>query len=151
MYKIYQVKIGDTLETIANKHNTDIATLRQINGNLNNLMPGQNIVVPQTENEMYETYIVQNGDSMYSIAKKYGINVNDLLELNGINQNDYIYPNQMILIPKQNRTVYITKPNDTIQSVITKLQITPEILLRQNEEILLLPDQALFYSKEGNM
>lgn len=88
---------------------------------------------------------------MYAIARKYGIDLNDLLAINGIDNNDYIYPNQTIIIPKTNKTIYVTRPNDTFQEVIKRLQIDPETLLKQNEKIVLTPDQVLVYVKEGNM
>lgn len=151
MYKIYQVQIGDTLESIARKNNTNIVTLQELNSSLNNLTPGANIIVPSNGQELYESYVVKQGDSMYAIARKYGIDLNDLLAINGIDNNDYIYPNQTIIIPKTNKTIYVTRPNDTFQEVIKRLQIDPETLLKQNEKIVLTPDQVLVYVKEGNM
>lgn len=151
MYKIYQVQIGDTLESIARKNNTNIVTLQELNSSLNNLAPGTNIIVPSNGQELYESYVVKQGDSMYAIARKYGIDLNDLLAINGIDNNDYIYPNQTIIIPKTNKTIYVTRPNDTFQEVIKRLQIDPETLLKQNEKIVLTPDQVLVYVKEGNM
>lgn len=151
MYKIYQVQIGDTLESIARKNNTNIVTLQELNSSLNNLTPGTNIIVPSSGQELYESYVVKQGDSMYAIARKYGIDLNDLLAINGIDNNDYIYPNQTIIIPKTNKTIYVTRPNDTFQEVIKRLQIDPETLLKQNEKIVLTPDQVLVYVKEGNM
>lgn len=151
MYKIYQVQIGDTLESIARKNNTNIVTLQELNSSLNNLTPGTNIIVPSNGQELYESYVVKQGDSMYAIARKYGIDLNDLLAINGIDNNDYIYPNQTIIIPKTNKTIYVTRPNDTFQEVIKRLQIDPETLLKQNEKIVLTPDQVLVYVKEGNM
>lgn len=151
MYKIYQVQIGDTLESIARKNNTNVVTLQELNYNLNNLTPGTNIIVPSNGQELYESYVVKQGDSMYAIARRYGIDLKDLLAINGIDSNDYIYPNQTIIIPKTNKTIYVTRPNDTFQEVIKRLQIEPETLLKQNEKILLTPDQVLVYVKEGNM
>lgn len=151
MYKIYQVQIGDTLESIARKNNTNVVTLQELNSNLNNLTPGTNIIVPSNGQELYESYVVKQGDSMYAIARRYGIDLKDLLAINGIDSNDYIYPNQTIIIPKTNKTIYVTRPNDTFQEVIKRLQIEPETLLKQNEKILLTPDQVLVYVKEGNM
>lgn len=151
VYKVYQVQIGDTLETIARKSNTDINTLQEINMNLNNLTPGMNIIVPSNNQQLYDSYTVKQGDSMYAIARRFGTTLEDLLSINGIDSNDYIYPNQTILVPKGNRTIYVTKENDTMQQVLNRLQITPETLLSQNEQIFLLPDQVLVYTREGNM
>lgn len=151
MYKVYQVQPTDTLENIARKNNTTLEEIKKINNNLNNIMPGQYIVVPAVEQGIYETYIVKRGDSIYAIAQRYNIDLNDLLAINGLEKNDFIYPNQKIFVPKRNMNIYVTKPNDTLKQVISKLRITSDNLLAQNEKIMLLPDQVLIYSKEGNL
>ena len=43
-------------------------------------------------------YVVQKGDSLWSIAKKYNTTVNDILQVNDIENPDLIYPGQKILI-----------------------------------------------------
>lgn len=47
----------------------------------------------------YEQYIVQPGDSIYKIANAYGVNMNDLIQLNQLQNPDRIYPGQILLIP----------------------------------------------------
>lgn len=44
-------------------------------------------------------YEVRRGDSLYRIAKKYGISLNELRRLNNITQNQHIYPGQKIFLP----------------------------------------------------
>ena len=46
-----------------------------------------------------KTYTVKKGDTLYSIALKYGISVSDLKNLNGI-ESDIIIPNQILKIHK---------------------------------------------------
>ncbi|MEG2311290.1 MAG: LysM peptidoglycan-binding domain-containing protein [Bacilli bacterium] len=151
MYKVYQVKIGDSLENIAKSHNITIDMLRQLNGNINNIMNGQNIVVPFVEKGIYEAYLVQKGDSIYSIAQRYNIDIDDLLAINGLNKNDYIYPNQQLMVPRQNVIIYVTKPNDSIQKIINKFQVTPTDLLEQNSQIVLIPQQVITYAKKEKL
>ena len=101
MYRIYQIENETSLEEIANKFNTTTDNLKKING-INNsyyIQRGNYIIVPLLENENFETYKVKQGDSMYAIAQKYNVNYNDLLDLNGLDKDEYIYPNQEILIP----------------------------------------------------
>ncbi|MEG0026388.1 MAG: LysM peptidoglycan-binding domain-containing protein [Bacilli bacterium] len=151
MYKVYQVKIGDSLDNIAKSHNITIDMLRQLNGNINNIMNGQNIVVPFVEKGIYEAYLVQKGDSIYSIAQRYNIDIDDLLAINGLNKNDYIYPNQQLMVPRQNVIIYVTKPNDSIQKIINKFQVTPTDLLEQNSQIVLIPQQVITYAKKEKL
>lgn len=46
-----------------------------------------------------DTYIVQPGDSLFTIATRYGINVNDLAAANGLSHDFWIYAGQELMIP----------------------------------------------------
>ena len=48
-------------------------------------------------------YMVQKGDSLWKIAKKYRTTVNDILAVNDIENPDLIYPGQKLLIIKMVR------------------------------------------------
>ena len=67
MYQIYQVQSYDTLENIARNFNTTIDELKKING-ITDFTPvmGAPLIVPKVNSG---NYIVQRGDSLYSIAK----------------------------------------------------------------------------------
>ena len=94
MYKIYKVTTGDTLESIAKKFNTTVRELQDINGK-DYISFGEMIIVPNNQNDdWFDTYIVQKGDNLYAIAQKYNISLIDLLNINGLDKDDYIYPNQ---------------------------------------------------------
>lgn len=83
MYTIYQVMMGDTIEGIANKFNTDVNTIMKLN-DINNIVPGYSIVVPKT-NSYLTQYIVKEGDTIYAIARKNNVSKDVLLTLNGLN------------------------------------------------------------------
>ena len=78
------------------------------------------------------------------IAKKYGISLDELISLNGLDKEDYIYPGEILKIPKNNN--YITKEGDTIKDILKFSNI--EDLLNKNSEIYLVPNQIIFYTKE---
>lgn len=88
-----------------------------------------------------------SGDSLYAIARRYNINPELLASLNGLNNSDYIYPNQVILIPKSNYSYYVTKEGDTLDSVSNLLGVTRDKLLRENNIIYLLEGQLLVKEK----
>lgn len=46
-----------------------------------------------------ETYIVQPGDTLFKIASRYGLSVDDLASANGLNGNFFVYTGQQLLIP----------------------------------------------------
>lgn len=93
---MYTVKSGDTLYGIARKYNTTAQKIRDLNYLKNdNLSIGQVIRIPEMytpEDEMfmpnYKNYIVQKGDTLYSIAKNNNIDVNTLIKDNGLQNNN---------------------------------------------------------------
>lgn len=146
MYKIYQVESGETLESIASKLGTDIETLKQINGIMGNvsLMPGSFIIIPMVD-DRFITYTVKQGDTIYSISKNYNVDPNMILKMNGLNKDDYIYPNQQIMIPNTNYNFYITEKGDTLTKVSDALGKSVAEIVSSNEMIYLEPDQMIIY------
>ncbi|MDE6414142.1 MAG: LysM peptidoglycan-binding domain-containing protein [Anaeroplasmataceae bacterium] len=68
----------------------------------------------------YDQYVVKQNDSLYTIAKKYGVSVEDLKNTNHLVSN-MIYPNQILFIPK--RQDYVTKSSDSVEGLINKYNL----------------------------
>ena len=98
------------------------------------------------EDKCYSVYKITKGDNLYSISKKYGVNPILLGALNGLEDNDFIYPDQELLIPKKEYSYYISVEGDTLDIVADKFGISKEELLSENT-IYLLPGQLLFHKK----
>lgn len=152
MYKIYQVEYGDTIDIIAMKTGTSSDNIKKINGfnSEEDLMVGSLIIVPREDNQIFQTYRVKQGDSIYSIAKSFGVDPDTILLLNGLNKTDYIYPNQELTIPTNDVVLYVTKEGDTIDFIINNLGIDANTLNRENEKIFVVEDQLIIHKKEGN-
>lgn len=86
----------------------------------------------------YDQYVVKQGDSLYMIAKKYGISVDDLKSTNHLVSN-MIYPNQILFIPK--KTDYVTKPNDSFQDLIDKYNLN----IKDISNLKVVPNQTVPY------
>lgn len=145
MFDKYKVKENDTLSSIADRFGTTAEVLRNIN-NLyfeSDFRQGMDLIVPKNKEQYFTYYTIESGDSLYKIAQKYNINPTLLANLNGLNMEDYIYPNQQILIPKSGYSYYITAEGDTIDTVTDMFNISKESLLDQNDTIYLLKDQIL--------
>jgi len=149
MYRIYQVEYGDTIDKIANKTNTTRDNIKNINGfnNDEDLIVGSLIIVPKANDKIFRTYKVKKGDSMYSIAKQFNVKEDTLLLLNGLSKDDYIYPNQEILIPKSGFSYYITKEGDTVDMVSNLFKISSEDLIKKNGVVYLAEGQVLVNQK----
>lgn len=101
-----------------------------------------NSVLPNN-NSYFEYYTIKKGDTLYDIARRYNINPDLLSSLNGLNNDDYIYPEQTILIPKSNYSYYITKKGDTLEGVANIFNISSDELLKNNPITYLLEGQLL--------
>lgn len=145
MYSIYKIEKGETLEDISKKFNTSLSNLKRINGLQDNVsvFEGKYIIVPAKDNKIFENYVIKKGDTIYDIAKKYKIDVNTLLKLNGLLKTDYIYPGEELLIPINGVNIYITKEGDTLSSVSENLKTNVAKIVLQNETIYLLPEQLI--------
>ena len=150
MYEIYTTMNGDTLSKIADKFGTTEDELININGFMDNYnpTPQSQIIVPSNQKEKYKYYTVKNGDNIYEIAKKHNIDHNLLLKINGLDKEDYIYPNQTIILPKSNLNYYLTQSNDTINKILEKQNINIEQLLEYNTNIYLEPDQIIIIKEK---
>ena len=147
MYSVYRTMSNDTLDSVSKMFETDIQTLERLNG-FNTIKPGQMIVVPQIKlSTNFDTYTIEKGDNLYNIAKRYSVDLKSLQYLNGLEADDYIYPGQIILVPKKNFKMYIVGDNETLSSVASKNGITTEQLIKDNEKIYLYPEQLLFFKK----
>ena len=150
MYEIYKVLENDTLDKIAKKFNTTIDNLYEINGLTNNyiLSPSTSIIVPNNSNNPYKYYTVKKGDNIYQLAKNNNIDQNLLLKINGLDKDDYIYPNQTLLIPKNNYNVYLTQNEDTIKSISERINKTPSSILEENPNLYIETDQIIIFKEK---
>lgn len=150
MYEIYTVSETDTLPSIAQKYGISEEELMKINGFPQNYIPKpqSEIIVPTETNRTYKYYTVKKGDNVYQIAKTYNIDYDLLLKLNGLDKDDYIYPNQTLLLPKSGLTVYLTKQGDTLTDVLENLNTNIEELLTENKRIYLAPEQIIIFKEK---
>ncbi len=86
-YIEYIVKSGDSLYSIAKQFNIDYNTIKNFNNLTSNLLSiGQTLKIP-TVTQTETTYVVQPGDNLYSIARRFNITVDRLKELNNLTSN----------------------------------------------------------------
>jgi LysM repeat protein len=107
----YIVQPGDTLSTVAWRYGLAVQTLAEENGLMSAhlLYPGQQLKIPGeqasepedgtdsdpvTSSEVPDTYTVQPGDTLFSIAQKFDTTVFSLSSLNGMSNPAHIYVGQ---------------------------------------------------------
>jgi membrane-bound lytic murein transglycosylase D len=100
----YVVQEGDSLWTIANHYNTTVDSIRSLNKLKDkNLKMGQEILISPnhmagSHSSDAKTYVVQEGETLYSIAKKHQMNLTEFLSLNNLNTSSTIYPGQTVKV-----------------------------------------------------
>jgi len=114
--KFIQVKIrkGDSLWKIAHRHHTNIAYLRKLNPKLKNTLSiGHKITVPASRSFANNTshkanpllasgrrirYKVKSGDSLWTIAKKFGTSTKAIARINQISTRKLLRPGDRLWI-----------------------------------------------------
>ncbi|OTN94107.1 LysM peptidoglycan-binding domain-containing protein [Enterococcus faecium] len=146
----YTVKAGDSVWSVSNKYGITMAQLIQWNNIQNNFIyPGQQLTVSNSgstnsassntgssantnsssantgSSSSQGTYTVKAGESVWSVANKNGITMNQLIEWNNI-KNNFIYPGQQLIVKGGNSTntntgstTSATKPNTPNTSATT--------------------------------
>lgn len=122
------------------------------NDKINNISPeilensyNFDLVSGEKNNKYFDYYTVSKGDTLYKIANDNKINSSLLAQLNGINEEDYIYPNQVLLIPKAGSILYITAMGDTLDEIVKGFNVNIQDLIEQNNKIYLQPEQLIVY------
>ncbi len=136
----YTIKKGDSLYSIANKYGTTVTELKNLNNlTTNTLSIGQILLLPGTSEETtLNTYTVKSGDTLYSIANKYGLTVNELKELNNLSTNTLSIGQTLKVrettsdIITEDYDYYTVKSGDTLYSIAQKYNTTVNELKNLN-------------------
>ena len=138
--RLYTVKKGDTLYKIAQANNTTVEELKRINGLTTNILSiGQVLKLPSNESAESPSvdegisYTVQKGDSLYSIAKKYNVTIDELKELNNLTSN-LLSIGQVLLIPSSTplEKTYTVQKGDSLYSIAKKYNTSVDKLKELN-------------------
>lgn len=149
-YVSYVIQKGDSLYAIAKKFGTTVDKIKEDNNlTSNNLTIGETLLIEDNlgvsaveecfgENfslpNNYVTYIVQKGDSLYNIAKRFNTTVKDIQELNNLN-NINLYIGQELKIPSSSTngsTTYTVQKGESLYSIAKKFNTTVDEIKRKN-------------------
>ncbi len=131
----YIVKSGDTLYGIAKKYNLSVNELKELNNlTSDSLSIGQKLKVKETLNNSANTYIVEKGDTLYGIANKFNVTVDELKKANNLSNNT-LSIGQVLTIPSdnnQNTIIYTVQKGDTLYSLARTYKTTVDEIKRLN-------------------
>lgn len=117
--RVYKVKRGDTLSSIARKTGVPIASIRSLNGLEKGepLRPGQRLVLASgnvakphsgksakkgrgdAPSQAKRVHHVLKGETLFVIAKRYGVSVDQLCRANRISKGKTLHPGDTLVIP----------------------------------------------------
>lgn len=66
-----------------------------------------------------ENYVVQKGDNLYQISKRYNITVDRLKKINSLG-TDFLSVGQILKVPKLKENIYVVKKGDSLYSIAKK-------------------------------
>ena len=98
----YTVRPGNTLYAIAQFFGTTVKAIAEANGLTYpyTIYPGQELVLPIDDIRSPRYYVVRPGDTILSIADRYGLELEDILFLNKLENPNIIYPGQILRLTK---------------------------------------------------
>ncbi|WP_246197271.1 LysM peptidoglycan-binding domain-containing protein [Cytobacillus depressus] len=136
---VYTVKSKDTLYTLSKKYEVSVEQLIKVNGlTSERIFVGQSLLIPNEQVVKKSTsYTIQKGDTLYSLAKQYGVSVEDLKKKNNI-QLDQLSVGGQIIVPaesferKKEEVTYTVVPGDTLWGIAKRFGLTVEDLAKEN-------------------
>jgi stage II sporulation protein D len=132
----YIVKSGDTLWTISQKYKTTPEELMRFNGLTSNVLNvSQELIIPtHPADPAALVYRVQRGDSLWTIAERFGTTVEDLKRINSLH-SDEVRVDQMLMIrgtKEPLQTGYTAQAGDSLWSIANRFNTTVDELMRVN-------------------
>ncbi len=142
----YTIQRGDTLGGIAIRFGVSVDELVQANGlaDPNRIYVGQTLVIPGRQapspSGAGQKYIIQVGDTLSTIARRYGVSVDDLVAANGLPSRDSITAGQLIVIPGVTQApaappvdaIYTLQRGDSLYRVSLIFDVSVDDLLAAN-------------------
>ncbi len=150
---------GDTLSGISGKYQIDAALIVKANAlkHPDRLSVGQELLVPKSPEDVnavleelerrkleaedkrrqaapvtFTDYAVKQGDSLWSIASAFGLDINTLFGCNDLKDPDVLKPGTSMRIPNQDGVVYKIKKGDSLKKLAERYGVHPEAVLAAN-------------------
>ena len=157
----HTVNKGDNLWDLAIKYDTEVKIIKDVNYLNDELLSiNDNLLIPLGKSKSnnfipYEMYIVSEGDTLWSISKKYNLSIRDLARMNSLDENDFLQLGQQLSIGNKNihrnmeskkRTIlYSVKQGDTLFKISELFDVSIKSIEDINDfnQSTLMPGQII--------
>jgi LysM repeat protein len=148
------VRPGENLRRIAMRYGTTVTALMQANGlrNPHVIYVGQRLRIPTGATSSAPTasgvYVVRRGDTLFSIARRFGVSQTALMQANGIRDARFIWVGQRLRIPRSGavvgaaqsqraaftpgQRVHVVAQGETLFSIAMRYGVTVDSIVRAN-------------------
>ncbi len=147
------VQRGENLSRIAARYGTTVQAIMSANGlrNPNVIYVGQRLTIPtssaggSSSSASGGVHVVKRGETLYSIARRYGTTVQALLNANGLRNANLIYVGQRLTLPGSGGStrggggtapstsgVHVVKRGETLSSIARQYGTTVQALMNAN-------------------
>lgn len=89
--------------------------------------------VDSTERQSIESYIVQGGDTISTIAEKFSVSIRTILWANNLSDTSVIRPGDTLQIPPVSGVVHQIKAGDTVDKIAAKYKANADDILNFNQ------------------
>ena len=158
-WKVHTVADGETLSEIAGLYGISVKSLSVANEikDPDSLLGGQRILVPNTDSDVLAVlqevrrlkkleldrqkqaklliianYTVKQGDSLWSIANAFNLDINTIFGCNAIKNPDALKVGTVLRIPNQDGVLYTVRRKDTVAGIAKRFGSFPEAILSAN-------------------
>jgi LysM repeat protein len=136
--RTYTVEEGDTLSSIADRHGIPPQELAALNGieDPDFIWAGQSLKIggggPAVAAPSGRIYVVEAGDTLSMVAESYGVTLEQLLALNGIDDPNYVYEGQWLTLPVSHhaaRPVSRSDAETVLRSAANEFGVSQSLIL----------------------
>lgn len=155
----HTVQKGETLSTISSQYSISIEEIARANElkDPHRLNEGQLLLIPTSSQDVFsvleevrrrreerenrlkeaepvrtEEYIIKEGDSLWSVANTYNLDINTLFGCNELKNPHLLKPGMKLRIPNQDGIFYKVKKGDTLENIAKHFGIYQETILSAN-------------------
>lgn len=151
---LYTIRYGDSLFSIAQRFDTSLAAIAQASAirDVNTISGGQTLVIPNCKATRCVVYTVRQGDTLFSVARRFNTTVNAIAKQNRIISPTRVFAGQRLLVcpggqfPAPERRVHTVRRGDTLWSIAMRYGTTPWAIIAANNlrhPWLIYPGQQL--------